>query len=511
MDKYTCIKCNKKFNRKANYIRHLNRKFSCSDGSYSDSKIDKSNLLKTDIKTSIKKNELFINYSQKKMNIFPKKKMNFLKKKKKIIFFSDDNSEEIENTEKNNEEDNYISYNNQKDKFNNSKNDNIKQFKPNNIYSFNISTFGKKIYGKGGGDIYIIQTDNDFNNIYKIGKSVNLYNKLKDYRCMSDIEPRLFYYYPFKNIKKAINDLKDLLGNYNLNKDIFKCDLKIIRSIILNYQKQEDDEQIENEPFIKDPTLYKCVICDKEFETKEKIFDHLNTCDFYRNEFLGIAELKSYKCNECHKEFNHKNSYYRHKKHYCNENQEDNTLKSESEEIKSLKEELKLMKKEMEELRKSKSNIYNDNKTVNNNITVIAYNKPQDLSHLTDNDFLKIMNKGFKSVPKLIEAIHFNPDKPENQNVYIPNLKNNYVMVWNGKKWVLTPRKDVIDDMYEDKSNMLFEKMEELKDDSIKPHVIKKFKRFMNNKESDNIKNKIKDEIKLILYNNKDKIYLNTI
>jgi len=38
------------------------------------------------------------------------------------------------------------------------------------------------------------------------------------------------------------------------------------------------------------------------------------------------------------------------------------------------------------------------------------------------------MNRGFNSVPKLIEAIHFNPDKPENQNVYIPNIKNKYAL-----------------------------------------------------------------------------------
>ena len=37
----------------------------------------------------------------------------------------------------------------------------------------------------------------------------------------------------------------------------------------------------------------------------------------------------------------------------------------------------------------------------------MAYNKKPDLSHLTDNDYLRIMDKGFKSVPKLIEAIHF--------------------------------------------------------------------------------------------------------
>ena len=68
------------------------------------------------------------------------------------------------------------------------------------------------------------------------------------------------------------------------------------------------------------------------------------------------------------------------------------------------------------------------------------------------------MNRGVNSVPKLIEAIHFNPDKPENHNVYIPNLKNKYAMIYNGKKWDLSNKEDIIDDMYDDNSNILEEK-----------------------------------------------------
>ena len=76
-------------------------------------------------------------------------------------------------------------------------------------------------------------------------------------------------------------------------------------------------------------------------------------------------------------------------------------------------------------------------------------------------------------------------------------------MVWNGIKWDLTNRSDILDDMYEDSSNILIEKMEELKNAKLKPTVLKKFKRFIDKKEEDEIKNKIKEDIKLLLYNNK--------
>ena len=126
------------------------------------------------------------------------------------------------------------------------------------------------------------------------------------------------------------------------------------------------------------------------------------------------------------------------------------------------------------------------------------------MSHLTNHDFLKIMNRGVNSVPKLIEAIHFNPDKPENHNVYIPNLKNKYAMIYNGKKWDLSNKEDIIDDMYDDNSNILEEKMEELENSETNSKVLNKFKRFINKKEDERIRNKVKDQIKLLLFNNKE-------
>ena len=35
----------------------------------------------------------------------------------------------------------------------------------------------------------------------------------------------------------------------------------------------------------------------------------------------------------------------------------------------------------------------------------------------------------------VLSDIHFNPDKPENHNIYISNLKNGYVMMYDGNKW----------------------------------------------------------------------------
>ena len=143
------------------------------------------------------------------------------------------------------------------------------------------------------------------------------------------------------------------------------------------------------------------------------------------------------------------------------------------------------LKKENERILKYMKKLENNSGTViNNNITLISYNDTPDLSHLTNIDYLNIMNKGIYSVPSLIEAIHFNPKKPENRNIYIPNLKNKYVMVWNGNNWKLFNRQDVLNQLYEHNSNILIDKMEEFIDigEKLEPRIMKKFKRFVEKK-----------------------------
>jgi len=365
----------------------------------------------------------------------------------------------------------------------------------NNIYKFNKSTFGKNVYGENGGDIYIIQTDHNFNNIFKIGKTTNIYNRLNDYRCGSVIEPRLYYYYPFSDIKLADILLKNTLEKYNIKREIYESNIENFRKEILNLQKKLDSTQIENEPIIKRTDLSECLGCNKLFYKKNDMFNHIKNCEVYRKKYFKckkIKEQKEKKINE------NKIKIFESPEDKIKSIEKDKIKDLEKDKIKDLEKELEEAKKKIEELSKSQNITYNTN-----NITLIAYNKQPDLSHLTNKDYLRIMNKGFKSVPKLIEEIHFNPNKPENQNIFIPNIKNNYAMVWNGKKWDLTNRKEILEDMYDNNSNILIEKMEELEGKNIKESVIKKFRRFIDKRENDKIKNKIKDDIKLLLYNNK--------
>ena len=110
-----------------------------------------------------------------------------------------------------------------------------------------------------------------------------------------------------------------------------------------------------------------------------------------------------------------------------------------------------------------------------NNIKILAY-KDTDKSHLNDNDYISIINRCNFCVPHMIKKIHFDPLKPENHNIYISNIKNKYIMVYDGDKWNIQDRVDVIDDMIDANTIILEDKVEEWLDKGIMNKLaLKKF------------------------------------
>lgn len=130
------------------------------------------------------------------------------------------------------------------------------------------------------------------------------------------------------------------------------------------------------------------------------------------------------------------------------------------------------------------------------------------MSHIKFNDYVRCLKRVNFCVPQLLEEIHFNPNKPENHNIYIPNIKNNLVMLYDGEGWNLHNRDDTIDEIYEDKTNILVDKVEDWKNmgREVDPVALRKFDRYLGKKDTPGISNKIKDEIKLILYNNRNMV-----
>ena len=186
---------------------------------------------------------------------------------------------------------------------------------------------------------------------------------------------------------------------------------------------------------------------------------------------------------------------------------------------KYLMEENKELKKEIAKNNNMRHNTNNtnngtvnniDNQTNTNNqqnniknlhINLIAHGK-EDLSFITEEYLKKLFYKGFKSIENLTEIVHFDKNRPENHNIYISNIKDSYIMKYDGNDWKLMNRENCLQDMYEDKSDYLVEKFEELQP-KLDEQTIKRFSNFLNRKDDDKIIEQTKKEIKLILYNNR--------
>ena len=291
---------------------------------------------------------------------------------------------------------------------------------------------------------------------------------------------------------------------------------------------------------------YKCDICDKKFTHKNDCKRHINKKTPCKSKAISkpnlivskslsiVSEIEVYtegnsekethpthpltnvnlKCNYCQKTFSRKDNLIRHIKEFCKVVKQEINIPILTE-VKDLKVEIMELKKEINQLKEKNINVLRTNNinngTINNNyittninIKINPYGQ-EDNSHLNDEDYKRIINKGFKSIPELIKLIHFNQDKPENHNIYISNMRDKYTVIYNGKKWELRDRDDTIQELYIDKKDILMDKYEQLEQE-LPEFTKKKFNRFINDQKSCKVESDVKEGVKLTLYNNRDVI-----
>jgi hypothetical protein len=276
---------------------------------------------------------------------------------------------------------------------------------------------------------------------------------------------------------------------------------------------------------------YICTLCNKTFNHKGDYKRHINrktsciettsdctekkTCKKKSATFstpVPKVAHQNIKCNYCERQYKRNSELNRHLK-TCKEKKNNNLkqelfellLENQKKQQQEYQGEIKKLQKQISNLNNTKTINYNYNtKNIQNtqNIQILAYDKT-DLSHLKDKDFKKVLKRGNFCVPNLVDAIHFNPNKPENHNIYIPNMKTGYILCWNGKTWDIRNREDVIDDIYDEKSNLLIDKLDEWEEIGYKldPVIMTKFRRFLSKMENDVVKNKVKEELRFLLYN----------
>lgn len=229
-----------------------------------------------------------------------------------------------------------------------------------------------------------------------------------------------------------------------------------------------------------------------------------------------------YKCEGCCKKFNKKNNYYRHRKSYCP------VLKDEYKELKSFKKKLDNTYRQMrqEHIDNSNSSIQNNNKLENSlnnyntkahnyqlkqntqdvynknefNITINEYGK-EDVSSVSQSEWKQIVKKLYCALPDLVKKVHF--DIETNRNVYVPNIREKYAMVWKNDNWEMMDIREVLEELLVNNTDRLYEFLEENEGyigDSLSTKMNSIIEKIGSSKK---LQKKYQDQIKMILINNR--------
>lgn len=228
--------------------------------------------------------------------------------------------------------------------------------------------------------------------------------------------------------------------------------------------------------------------------------------------------MVEYICDRCKKIFDHKGNYMTHnkRKYPCKALEEiiveDTKYELLMKKIDELEKKNNTLEKEVDKLKDrcvpkiiNNTNTNTDNsKTLNVIITPSAFGK-EDLNFLDDIQSKRILSKGFQSLPTLIKALHFNEDKPEYHNVYMPNWRDkNNVLVFDGKTWNLQNKNMILEDLRDKGIDFIQRKYDELKaDDKKDAIIIRKIKRFMESYDNEKKLDVLNNDLQLVLYNNR--------
>jgi hypothetical protein len=252
---------------------------------------------------------------------------------------------------------------------------------------------------------------------------------------------------------------------------------------------------------------YICEKCDKVFTEKRYYDQHLKKKLPCNSDELAIYKANKCKCEYCHDKFASVQSVHKH--------MEKCTKKpSEIEELKQL---IADLKNQVTTLSVNGivnngviNNVTNNNVTNNNNsnntlVQIIVPYGNEDLSFLTVNDYKRIFKKGCFSIPELISMVHCNEAHPECMNIYIKNLKDDYILIYDGNEWMIKEKTIIFDNILMKKKVFLEDKFDDYYDQL--SFVEKQlFKKFLERYDVDEVINNIKLELKMLLYNNRKAI-----
>ncbi len=259
--------------------------------------------------------------------------------------------------------------------------------------------------------------------------------------------------------------------------------------------------------------IYKCHICEREFDRKYCLDSHLarkKPC----KKSTGSKTNKTLidpKCKRCGRTFSRRDSLNRHLKVCENIIKKNNVVKKsiiakKNSTVKNTIVKNSTIKKNSDnnniELKNNKININNYNPTFN----LIVFGKDGTES-LSVDDLAEIIKSNKNLYEELIKKINFNPNKPQHHNVYYSDMKAAYGKVYENKKWVDKKINEIINTLLDSKTedlHKLLEKFDGILSKKIRQNIIKTIKDA--DYSNPDCRKKLISYIKPILYNNKDMV-----
>jgi len=284
-----------------------------------------------------------------------------------------------------------------------------------------------------------------------------------------------------------------------------------------------------------------CNICDKKYASYNSFWYHNNK---YHNNDINSDNItidKSYSCNYCNNKFKFRQSKWKHEKDCNQKNIINNTNKiillDKEIELTKLKIKLQNGKKInnktfqfinkilMDKAYQNNINIQNNiqnNINIQNNYKIIGFGKEVIIDALTLKEKKLILQEKLCCIDKCIEITNIE-NHNEFKNIIITNLKDNYAYKFDDNKgyFIVCSKTDVLNELISNRVIVIEEIYDELSlTNKIGDYTKQKIKDFLikineDNKpfidENEEIKySNYKDykinKIKILLYNNQDKI-----
>jgi hypothetical protein len=267
---------------------------------------------------------------------------------------------------------------------------------------------------------------------------------------------------------------------------------------------------------------YNCQFCNKEYRLAQSRWAHEKKCKIekeleekkikekqeeenrvleLKNELLE-KELEIMKINE----MNHKNEIIKLQKKLLSSKRLDNKT-------------FKAVNKILMD-RSNSNNITNSNNIINNNYPILSLGNEELTNVLTMDQKKQIMNSRLGSLEKIVEITHCG-ELNQFKNIIITNLKDNYAYRYDDKVgyFVTVPKTDLLEDVIMNRvmdietiydelqsANKINEKTKKLIQDFLDKMANNDEPFFDNETKYENFKSYKTNNIKILLYNNQDRI-----